>query len=104
MNPVDAILVVPCAEPAGDGLIVGEIFPGPWVDPSDCYIVHRSLTSSTDSLWDDAREGLEGHVNDPCRCFHISTGHWCWWLCVDNRPSRSFNLNRFETARVCWNR
>src|SRR5712692_7556257 len=104
MNPVDTILFVPCAEPASDGLIVGEIFPGPRVDPSYHYIVHRSLTRSTDSLWDDTGEGLQGHVNDPCRRFHISTCHGYWRFCVNNCPRWCFDLNRFEATRVCWNR
>src|SRR2546425_8437693 len=104
MNPVDPILVAPCTETAGDGLIVGEIFPGPRVNPSDGHIVHRSLTGGTYFLWNYSCESLEGHVDDPRRRFHVSTGHWCWWFCVDNRPSWSFNLNRFEAARVCWDR
>src|SRR2546425_12285952 len=104
MNPVNTILVEPSPEPASDGLIVGEIFPGPRIDPSYRYIVHRSLTSGTYFLWNYACDGLEGHVNDPRGCLHVSTGHRCRWLCVNNRPSGSFNLNRFEAAGVCWNR
>src|SRR5207245_3563749 len=90
MNPVDTILVVPCTETAGDGFVVGEIFPGPRVDPSYRYIVHRSLAGGTYFLWNYACEGLEGHVNDPRRRLHVPTCHGGWWLGVDDRPRGSF--------------
>src|SRR6266568_3605823 len=104
MNSVNAVFAVSSAESAGDGLIVGEIFPSPLVNSSDGYIVHCSLTSSTYSLWNDTREGLESHINNPCRCFYISASHWCGWLRVDDRPRWCRNLYGFEASCVCWNR
>src|SRR5438094_10123001 len=104
MNPIDAIFVASGAESARDGLIVGEIFPSTRVDPSDGNIVHRSLASSTDSLRDNAGEGLEGHVNDPCRRFHVSTGYRCRRFRLDYGSRWGLHLNWFETACVCWNR
>src|SRR5712691_11151170 len=104
MNSVNTIFAVTRTESAGDGLIVGEVFPGPRVNSSDGYVVHCSLTSSTYSLWNDTREGLEGHVNNSRRRFHISAGYRCRRLRVDDRPRGRCNLNGFEAARVCWNR
>src|SRR5690348_14945998 len=38
MNPVNTIFVVSCAEPSGDRLIVGEIFPRERVNSTDGHI------------------------------------------------------------------
>src|SRR5206468_10118610 len=104
MNPINAIFVASSAESASDGLIVGEIFPVPRIDPSYGYIVHCSLASSTDSLRDNAGEGLEGHVNDPRRRFHISTSYRCRRFRVDYCSRWGLHLDWFEAACVCWNR
>src|SRR5712664_182714 len=104
MNSVNAVFAVPSAESASDGLIVSEVFPGPWVSSSDGHVVHCSLTSRTYSLRNDTREGFESHVNHSCRRFHIPTCHWRRGLRVDNGPGWRRNVNGFETASVCWNR
>src|SRR5438309_8544721 len=104
MNSVNPVFAVPGAEPASDSLIVGEVFPGPWVNSSEGYVVHCSLTSSTYSSWNDTREGLESHVNNSCRRFHIPTCHRRRRFRVYDGPGWCCNVNGFEAACVCRNR
>src|SRR5438093_11837102 len=100
MNSVNPVVAVPGAEPASDSLIVGEVFPGAWVNASDGYVVHCPFASSTYSFWRDTGEGLESYVNDSCRRFDIPTCHCRRRFGVYSGPERIRIVNGFHAACV----